>query len=756
MLRHQDLYYVYDVDKLLLGGTYSNENMLVRLLADSSIGGIWCAEDDEQYCGKWRTDFYIGGHRVNALKTEFAPEYQRTRYTQAGVTINKTVFVPLTGDNTTMVYVIVEAHNASKELQTLGISSDVRFPEMGWAQYVKNPDPYQRAKRVVTEQSATLLITRTIGKENEVRVIGGGIAIAEAQFDDQSASILFQPVVLGPNESVTIPFAIAISPTGVERALMALAEIENHKECYYATQEYIDRVVIQTSQIATPDALVNRAIAWSKVNTFRQRTKYPSGYGFTNDPPQDIVVVRDVAWFVLGSDYLMPDFSADMLDLVQRHGIETGGKITEYIQCCEDPPYHYDYDLNINDDTPLFIFGVHHHFKCTKDQQFLRQFYPTVRDAAEWILKQKLGGLIYCSTEESNVWGICSWRNIIPGYTLSGAVTEINCECYQALRSMAEMAKYLGRSDDAERYAFEADALRIVINEKLRSDKTGFYLLNVDTEGKEHHDLTGDLVFPVLFNVADENTQRRVLDALYTPMFWTEHGSRTVAVGEHNYDPEFGIRLVGGIWPNLTVWVSYANRKLYPNRLLEGMQNAYRICEVDVPKKFRNLVPGEFPECLHGENFQSRGMALSPWMPPTYLWLAIEGLLGIEPTMDGITINPNLPNGWQWCAARRIPYAGHTFSMFVHDDVLYSTLHVESEMTQLNFDEDVSHKILCNGYAVCLRRDCGDVAILVASDRALQIELQIPASITGDRDITQRFALPSGGSKLITFTPQVS
>ena len=52
MLRHQDLYYVYDVDKLSLGGTYSNENLLVRLLADSSIGGRWRARDAQVPMGR--------------------------------------------------------------------------------------------------------------------------------------------------------------------------------------------------------------------------------------------------------------------------------------------------------------------------------------------------------------------------------------------------------------------------------------------------------------------------------------------------------------------------------------------------------------------------------------------------------------------------------------------------------------------------------------------------------------------------------
>lgn len=752
MLRHQDLYYVYDTDKLSVGGTYSNENMLVRLLADSSIGGIWCANDDQQYCGKWRTDFYLDGKRMTALKTEFAPEYQRTRYSESGVTINKTVFVPLTGDRLNIVFVVVEVHNAGKVEHTFGISGDVRFPEIGWAEYVKNPDPYQREKRVHSEPSKTLIVSRTVGKENEVRAIGGGIQISEAQCDDQSASIVFQTVALSPGQAVTIPLGMAISNLGTEDVLMTLAEIENHRNRFYATQAHIDEHVIQRCQVGTPDGVINRAVAWAKVNSFRQRSKYPSGYGFTNDPPQDTVVVRDAAWFVFGSDYFMPEFSSDMLDLVRRHGVEDSGMITEYIQCCEDPPYHYDYDLNINDDTPLFIISVHHHFVITRNEGFLNQFYSTIRNAIEWVLQQKIGGLIYCATEESNVWGICSWRNIIPAYTLNGAVTEINSECYRALVCMSELAGFLHLDEDAVRYAHEAGLLKEAINQKLISGHTGYYMLNVDTKEREHHDLTGDMIFPVMFDVADSEMARKTLDLLHTPMFWTEHGSRTVAKGEHNYDPEYGIRLLGGIWPNLTVWVTYANRKFYPNRVVEGMRNAYRICEVDTPRHFKNCVPGEFPECLHGENFESRGMALSPWMPPTYLWLAVEGLIGIEPTIAGLTIDPHIPDTWKWSALKRVPYAGSFFSLFLFERTVYSTVSIDSKWPAVLFDEDLSDLVKSNAFVLCFKKRGAEAVVLVAADSAVHVDLTVPGIVTGGAEFAMRFSLQAGGARMLRFS----
>src|SRR5579862_7717901 len=268
MLRHEDLFYHLEVDKLLLGGTYANENILVRLLADSSIGGLWCARDDQQYCGKWRLDFALNDRRVPACTTELAPEYQRTTYTSGDVTISKKVFVPIVGERPDMVFVIVEAHNAGKEPVKLGIFSEVKYPEVAWVQFVKHPDPTQRLKRVVTEQSPTLLISRTVGRDDEVRAIGGAVAIMEAHMDSQSASTIFEPIELLPEQMVTLPFAMAISPYGVEDALLTLAQIENHQEIFAETREEMRRIVTENLQIATPDPLINRAAAWAKVNSY--------------------------------------------------------------------------------------------------------------------------------------------------------------------------------------------------------------------------------------------------------------------------------------------------------------------------------------------------------------------------------------------------------------------------------------------------------------------------------------------------------
>ena len=121
------------------------------------------------------------------------------------------------------------------------------------------------------------------------------------------------------------------------------------------------------------DPIINRAVKWAKVNILREEKLYPNGYGFTNDPPQDILVVRDRC---LVQHWVRLHYSAvlleGMLRLTQQYGVEETGELTEYLLACETPPTTNNYGLNINDDTPLFIFAVHHHLALSGDMDFLR------------------------------------------------------------------------------------------------------------------------------------------------------------------------------------------------------------------------------------------------------------------------------------------------------------------------------------------------------------------------------------------------
>ncbi|HWE64428.1 MAG TPA: hypothetical protein VHB98_22165, partial [Chloroflexota bacterium] len=449
--------YEYDVSKLWLGAHYGNLSIHARTDARSNLAGLWYAMDDQVYCGRMVLQFLAEGQRLNARSTTFYPAHQLTTYSSDAVEVRKTFFVPYGADDLLSAYTVARARNFLETPVVMTVEVSIQFPQFAWAEYVKLPDLSQKEKRVRSEVRDGLLVTTTVGREQEVRVLGSTATLVDARCDERAAHLRYE-VTLEPQQELEIAWPMVISNAGEEDALARYAA-GDYQRAFQQTQEEFARL-LGCCDVLTPDPVITRAIMWAKVNMLRDQRRYPIGLSLTNDPPQDILVVRDVAWFTIGVDYFTPWFSRGSLELVRDYGVEPGGALTEYILASENPPYKSNYGLNINDDTPLFIFAVHHHYALTKDRLFLEGMYETVRSAANWILAQKHAGLIWCTSEESNLWGICSWRNVIPEYQLNGAVTEINAECYMALRLASRCAEALDEAEDAERFLAEALALR--------------------------------------------------------------------------------------------------------------------------------------------------------------------------------------------------------------------------------------------------------------------------------------------------------
>ncbi len=88
----------------------------------------------------------------------------------------------------------------------------------------------------------------------------------------------------------------------------------------------------------------------------------------------------------------------------------------------------------------------------------------------------------------------------------------------------------------------------------LFNDDTGAFVLNYDQEQNYQDNFTADEVFPVLFNVAEAPERRKILDRLCEPDFITPVGLRTISTADSWYFPSHGFGLLGGVWPDLTLW----------------------------------------------------------------------------------------------------------------------------------------------------------------------------------------------------------
>lgn len=558
-----------------------------------------------------------------------------------------------------------------------------------------------------SEQPTSYEVTVDYGKAVSEQCPGTLSGQCEATPSDP-LGVLHVVHVIEPGASAQFYYLLSFAPDGRGAARAAYRACPPAPEALAATVDFY-REMLSRAIVLTPNAEINRGALWAKVNMLRSEIRPPTGWAFTNDPTRSSnAVTRDTSWFAFGADYITPEFMrAALRALVERQ--EERGMFVEYYDMLTGETA--DDDLNINDDTPLLIHGIWHHYCLTGDREFLREVYPALAKAARYILSQRNEqGLVWCTSRAVGPKGIIGWRNAMQDYRLSGATTELNSECYGALRRMAQMAAILGRPDDQRTFEQEAEALKQAINEHLFNPNNGLYYLNIDVDGRPRSDVTSDLVFPVIFGVASEETAAHIVRRLSGVDFWTESGIRVVPRDAANYSPDHESGLMGGVWVGVSYWFAFAaahfSSEFMEHALHAGFQNYSRN-----PRQ-NNTVPGQFSEWLHGETLVNRGMMLSPWFPPRYLWAALEGAAGFDLNSGDARIRPLPASHWKWLAARRVQYRGQEISwLIVHmpEPTVYTTYRPEADAREVHeiYDEDVTHLIGIEGkaaIALALRR----------------------------------------------------
>jgi glycogen debranching enzyme len=358
-----------------------------------------------------------------------------------------------------------------------------------------------------------------------------------------------------------------------------------------------------------------------------------------------------------------------------------------------------DFGLNVNDDTPLIVWSIWHHYQMTGDRGFLEQAYPAALKAGRYLLKQRNDrGLVWCTSEKTGTPGIAGWRNVIEGYRLSGATTEINSLCYAAFRSIAHMARTLGDEGTCGEFETVALELKDAINRYLFNPGNGLYYLNIDVDGTPRSDVTADLVFPVMFGVADRTIATNVIRRLSDRDFWTPGGMRTIPHDAINYTPEGASGCLGGVWNGVTFWYAKAAAEYMSDFSEEALTNGFENYARDPQRN--NTVPGEFSEWLHGETLVNQGMPLSPWFPPRYIWAVIEGVFGLDISGDAPELRPNLPSNWNWCGLRSVPFRGKRVTWFFAKTPelrLWSNERIASSTPSEVLPQDVSERFLASG-----------------------------------------------------------
>jgi glycogen debranching enzyme len=683
--------YVLPESETPFGLTLGNFKTYATATPKGSIRGLWDADTDQIIFGSHQIAYRVGDH-VTQFPHQITREFTFLPYAQIaefeladGVRVAEAFYVPHGPQHDRLVSFVVDVslHNAGTEPARVAV-----FP---WALLIGQRFYGEPEKEVRASVERDYI--RSFGEDSGyVRWWGGSrspdaaiVALREqsvlngiregeldahhldevtpqlAEFVNRRIFGAFQytiEVAPGARESLRLAVVFhrhgdAASKPAFEQLLhdpTALAETQR----YYATR-------LADARLMTPSPLINRGVVWAKVNMLRVIKEYPQGWGSTNSPPSDILVSRDTSWFVHGYDYFLPQFSRDAIDLFNRF-LEPTGQVVEYVRGVNG--FKTSYELNINDDTPLHLIAILHHYNATLDDAWLHEIYPLVRRITDYLLSQRdANGLVFCKANGVDMFGITSWRNIIPYYTLDGAVTEINAEALFAVEASAMLAAICERNDDWERWSGEARALRDAMMAKLFNADTSGFVLNYDADGNYQDNFTADEVFPVLFGVAGADDRRTILHRLMESDFTTPVGLRTISTADSWYFPSHGFGLLGGVWPDLTLWFAVAlARNGEAEQAVRRLEQIYASMEAGAA---RNTVPGQFGEWFDGGSLTNRGMYLSPWTGAKYLWAVAETVCGIDGyrTSGRLHLAPLVPAGWAWSAAARVHWGGrrHTY-----------------------------------------------------------------------------------------------
>lgn len=657
------------------------------------------------------------------------PAYQRREYSTIGlVDVEETFFLPRTGmsDDAVVIFVCRLANKADCDTQFSviacldlvgGTPADIHaeyWPEIGGlVAWNESHSDWRRAFCSIPAPTA-YMATNDIEESYDP-----GVALPN-RTDETGRLVgsLQVDVNLGPRESREVAFMAAFTAEGREALRRIYDRYKDYQRAFDDTLAEYERV-IGVSDVVTPDSVINQAGQWSKANMLRVLADYPvGGTSFTNEPGvSSHVVARDVAWFVYGCDFVTPLASCSMMhDLAYFQ--QESGKIIEYYNALTGETE--DYGLNINDSTPLFILASAHHLTATAHQNCLRNLYPAMVRAANYIISQEDDrGLVFCTSRGTGERGIAGWRNVIPNKNISGAVTEINAECCAALRAVADIAGSIGRDDDRSYFARKAEELREAINRHLLNPKNGTYYLNIDPDGNVHTEVTADEVFPLLFGVCDPDTARLISTRLSSPDFLTEAGLRTVPSQNPLYLSDKRIGLEGGVWPGVTWWYAMASATTDPALMVNTLKSSYRHYIED--PGIHNTVPGQFSEWFDGESLVNRGMRLSPWEPPRFFWALLEGALGLDVGLHRLRIAPRIPPDWRWLILRDLPYQDKWVSFFMccHADGtrFYTTDGFESDHEIEVMERDLSSAVRplsADTYAMAFGKG-GEVVVCLAS-----------------------------------------
>ncbi|MDR1799328.1 MAG: hypothetical protein LBR19_05535, partial [Bifidobacteriaceae bacterium] len=541
------------------------------------------------------------------------------------------------------------------------------------------------------------------GTETAPAAVAAGACTGSHGTTQNHCGALQHNIDLAPGETVRFAYLLGYGSREAGVTMRAKYQVDGAVDAAFQALRDYWHAKRETLAVRTPsdvfDTLVGTwtlfqaetCVVWSRFASFVE-VGGRTGLGY-RDTAQDLMAVphtnpvavrRRIMQLLRGqvSDgYGLHLFDPDLFEENRRADIPTGVKLPTVVPTASAGQMHGIEDA-CSDDHLWLVPGVLQYVKETGDMAFLDEVVRFA-DLGEATVYEHLVRAVEFTAREVGPNAIAKglradWNDCL---NLGGGQSALVAFLHVwALRALAEVAAFLGRTADVDRFTALADQFAAAADSTLWDGE--WYLRGFTSEGArigsqvsaEGKIFLEHMPWAVISGVAPRGRAEAAMGAVRqhlaspygTHLLWPSYTTVDDSVG-------YVTRVYPGVKENGAIFCHPNAWPIIAEAMLGHGDQAWEYYETMAPARFNDLAevrgaePYVYCQFIYGRDHELYGKAQNPWLTGTASWMytaATQYILGVRPGYDSLVVDPCIPAAWEGFEVRR-QWRGGTYQIEV-------------------------------------------------------------------------------------------